>query len=415
MNKNLKKLVAIAVTLIVSTTLFAGCSSSSDSDANGKVKLELFSSKSENKSTLQSLINDFEKKNPNIEISINAPANAGTVIKTRLAKNDLPDIFSLGGDATYGALVDGNALVDLTNDNLTKNIQKSYLQQLNGLSSTGGNKYYGIPYATNADGVLYNKDIFAKLGLTVPKTWDEFVAVMGKIKAAGQTPFYLTLKDSWTGMCIFNALASDLEPANFLKDKKAGKTTFAATHSEIVDKIAVIQNNSQPDVLGVSYNDGNAAFAQGKAAMCIQGNWAISEIKKSNANINLGFFPLPASNDPSKNKIISGIDVLFAVSSKSKHQEEAKKFIAFVTEKENAQKYIKEQFAFSAVKDVAQEDASVADVKDAFKNGEIGVYPDHYYPSALDAASIVQSYFSKKDKAAFLSNLDTEYDKANSK
>ncbi len=57
-----------------------------------------------------------------------------------------------------------------------------------------------------------------------------------------------------------------------------------------------------------------------------------------------------------------------------------------MTQKENAQKYIKDQFAFSAVKDVTQDDQSVTDVQESFKNGKIGVFPDHYYPSSFDAS-----------------------------
>ena len=64
-------------------------------------------------------------------------------------------------------------------------------------------------------------------------------------------------------------------------------------------------------------------------------------------------------------------------------------------QKENAQKYITDQFAFSAVKDVVQKDESVTDLADNFKNGEIGSFPDHYYPTGLDTASILQGFLSK--------------------
>lgn len=415
MNKKLKLLVSISISVVLGATLLAGCGSKTGTAESGKIELELFSTKAENKTIIQSLINEFQAKNPDIEIKINAPANAGTVLKTRLAKDDIPDLMSVGADSAFGTLVDANILLDLTNDSVIGNIQKPYLDMLDGIATTDDGKIYGVPYATNADGVIYNKDIFAKLGLQVPKTWDEFMTVSQKIKASGQLPLYLTLKDAWTGMVFWNALASDLAPGTFLKDRKAGSTTFEATHGEILDKMETIGTLGQEDILGMSYNDGNAAFAQGKSAMYLQGNWAISEIKKANSSINVGMFPFPASNDVSKNNIISGIDVLFAISNKSKHPNEAKKFIAFMTEKENAQKYIKDQFAFSAVKDVVQEDPSVTDVQESFKNGKIGVFPDHYYPSSFDTASLIQGFYSKKDKAEFLKQLDTEYDKANSK
>ena len=67
---------------------------------------------------------------------------------------------------------------------------------LHGIAKKDDGKIYGIPYATNADGVIYNKDIFNELGLQIPKTWDEFVDVSNKIKDSGKLPLYLTLKDS---------------------------------------------------------------------------------------------------------------------------------------------------------------------------------------------------------------------------
>lgn len=411
MNKKIKTLLATALALTLSCSLLVGCGSSSGSDS--KVKLEVFSNKSENKSILESMIKEFEKKNPNITITLTDPPKAGTVLKTRLTKNDMPDVLSIGGDSTYSDLVKANALEDLSNESFSKEVQKPYIDMLNQLVSNKDTKLYGVPYATNADGVIYNKDIFNKLNLQIPKTWDEFMNVVKKVEASGQLPFYFTLKDSWTGMCFWNILASDLQPDNFLQNRKANKTTFAATHGEVASKMLELTKHGEKGILGVSYDDGNSAFAQGKAAMYLQGNWAINEIKKSNSSINLGMFPLPASNDTSKNKIISGIDVLFAVSNKSKHVPEAKKFIKFMLEKENAQKYIKDQFAFSAVKDVVQGDESVKDVQDYFKSGQIGAYPDHYYPVGLDAATVVQSLFNNNDKTKFLKDLDTEYDKAN--
>ena len=51
---------------------------------------------------------------------------------------------------------------------------------------TAGDKVYGAPFgATIGGGVLYNRTVYAELGLQVPKTWAEFMANNAKIKAAG--------------------------------------------------------------------------------------------------------------------------------------------------------------------------------------------------------------------------------------
>ncbi|MBU3216355.1 extracellular solute-binding protein [Clostridium estertheticum] len=416
MIKNSKTLLSIVLAIALGSSLLAGCSSSdSSSSTNGKVKLELFSTKTENKDIYQKMVSDFQVKNPNIQIVLNVPPDAGTVLKTRLTKNDMPDILSMGGDNLYGELATNGVLLDLSKESFMSNIQTAYIKQMNDLLTNGDKNAYGVPYATNAGGVLYNKEKFIKLGLKIPKTWDEFVTISEKIKASGETPFYLTLKDAWTGMCFWNILASDIAPKTFLADRKADKTTFEATHSEIADKMLEIIKYGQKDIYGMGYNDGNKAFAQGKSVMYLQGNWAISDIKKTNPNIKMGMFALPATNDIAKNKITSGVDVALAITKNSKHPAEAKKFIEYMLQKENAQKYINNQFAFSAVKDVVQKDDSVTDLADGFKKGEIGSFADHYYPTGLDTASIVQGFLNKKDKVAFLKKLDTEYNKNNKK
>ena len=416
MNKKSKSLVSLMLTLALGSSLLVGCSSSdSSSNTGGKVKLEVFSNKPENKTIYQDMIKDFESKNPNIQIVLNAPPDSGTVLKTRLTKNDMPDVLSMGGDSLYGELATNGVLLDLSKESFMKDIQPAYIKQMSDLLTNGDKTSFGVPYATNAGGVLYNKEKFEKLGLKIPKTWDEFITLTKKIKASGETPFYLTLKDAWTGMCFWNILASDIAPKTFLADRKADKTTFTATHSEIADKMLEIIKYGQKDIYGMGYNDGSKAFAQGKSVMYLQGNWAISDIKKTNPSIKIGMFPLPATNDIAKNKITSGVDVLLAITKSSKHPEESKKFIEYMLQKENAQKYISDQFAFSAIKGVDQKDASVTDLAGSFKKGEIGSFPDHYYPTGMDTASIVQGFLTKKDKAAFLKKLDTEYDRNNKK
>ena len=56
---------------------------------------------------------------------------------------------------------------------------------------------YALPYAANAAGVLYNKDMFAENGWKVPTNWSEFTALCDEIKESGTLPLYLGFK-----MCI---------------------------------------------------------------------------------------------------------------------------------------------------------------------------------------------------------------------
>lgn len=421
-----KKIISVLMVgaLMADMLTVTGCGGSSDGDSSakgGKTELELFSSKAENKDVLQQLVDKFNESHEDVTIKITAPADAGTVLKTRMAKNDMPDIVMMGGDNNYTEVESAGMLVDLSDQDYISNIQDSYMQMVYDVNKDKEEKAYGVPYATNASGVIYNVDKFEELGLEIPKTWDEFIDVLDQIKDAGEQPFLMTYKDAWTSLCPWNSMAPDLQPDGFTDDRKEGKTTFAGTHEEIVEKYLTLLDYAQDDFMGLTYDDGNKAFANGDAVMIINGNWAINQYKNANADINVNMFALPASNDESKNYVTSGVDVLIGVCKDSANEDMAKEFVSFMMEKENAQTYIDDQFAFSAIKDVEQNNETVAGVKEDIANGKVANFPDHYYPSGFDLSALISemclNYSNGMDNQEnmdqFLKQCDEKYDIAN--
>ncbi len=432
-----KSVVAFALALSMCVGMFAGCGGSSDADANAgnaaegtesgqaasgeKVVLELFSTKTESKATVQGLVDKFNASQDEIEVQLTQPADAGTVLKTRLTKDDLPDIIAMGGDSTYSELQSAGVLVDLTSQAVVSTINPSYMEMLYMLNTDQEQAAYGIPYATNSSGIIYNKDIFEANGIAIPTTFTELLAACETLKAAGITPFELTFKDAWTILPAWNSMAPVLQPDNFYADKKAGTATFAGTHEELLEKYIQLIPYAQADFMGTSYDDGNKHFAAGSAAMMINGNWAITEIKKANADINVDQFKFPASDNADENLITSGIDVLLAVTTQCENQEAAVKFVEFMCSQESAAQYISEQFAFSAVTGVEQTDPTVAGVIADIAAGKVADYPDHYYVSGLDLAADLSQFFldmnNGKDNetniADTLKKIDTDYDALN--
>lgn len=421
-----KKMISVLMfgALMAGMLTVTGCGGSSNGDSSakgGKTELELFSSKAENKDVLQQLVDKFNEAHEDVTIKITAPADAGTVLKTRMAKNDMPDIVMMGGDNNYTEVESAGMLVDLSDQDYISNIQDSYMQMVYDVNKDKEEKAYGVPYATNASGVIYNVDKFEEFGLEIPKTWDEFIDVLDQIKDAGEQPLLMTYKDAWTSLCPWNSMAPDLQPDGFTDDRKEGKTTFAGTHEEIVEKYLTLLDYAQDDFMGLTYDDGNKAFANGDAVMIINGNWAINQYKNANADINVNMFALPASDDESKNYVTSGVDVLMGVCKDSANEDMAKEFVSFMMEPENAQTYIDDQFAFSAIKDVEQNNETVAGVKEDIANGKVANFPDHYYPSGFDLSALISemclNYSNGMDNQEnmdqFLKQCDEKYDIAN--
>ncbi|CQR53362.1 ABC transporter substrate-binding protein [Paenibacillus riograndensis] len=415
----MKKTMKPVTVSLLAMSLLSACGNNSGSNAatddggnaasGEKVKIEFFQNKTEAKATFDKLVAQFNAANPDIVVSQINPPDAETVLKTRAAKQDLPDVIGLGATDTYKTLSASGLFEDFTGDPLVSSIQPAYVKMLNDL--TGSSELNGIPFSANASGVIYNKAMFKEADVAVPTTWDEFIAAAQKFKDSGKYAFYLTLKDSWTSLTPFNSLEPSILGTDFFKKRTEGSVTFSDSFREIAEKQLKLTEFAQKDIFGKGYNDGNTAFAKGESAMYLQGVWAIPEIMKANPSLELGVFPFPATNDPAKNKVISGVDTLLTISKDSKHKEEAKKFVEFLLQPENVTAYITEQKAFPAVKGVTQNDPSTDGFKEAFTSGNLADFADHYIPGAMKVDTIIQSFLNKKDIDAYLKQLDTEWDK----
>lgn len=378
-----------------------------------EVELEFFQNKREAVETFDKLIEEFEEENPNINIEQNHVPDAETVLKSRLARNNIPDIMGLGGNFTYGQIADAGILNNFDDASYLTNTQTAYREMLQDLHE--GSSNYGVPFTANANTVLYNKDKFDELGLDIPQTWNEFTETAETIQENGGTPFYLTFKDAWTIMVPWNSLAANLHGENFIEERKENETTFKARYEKAAERIYKLLDYGQDDIFGFGYDQGNQAFANGESFMYIQGVWAINPILESNPDLNLGAFALPAVNESDENMLVSGVDTVLTMSKNTDHPEAAEKFIKFLLEEENAQFYIDEQMTFSAVENVFQEDPTVVDLKEYFETGNIAPFPDHYYPSGMQVPNLIQGFLHEGNVEEFLEKLDSEWNKVQSR
>ena len=403
-----RMICTICALLLIVAALPLSCKRQADVEES-KVKLEFFQNKEEAVGTFDELIARFEAKYPNIDIEQNNVPEFATVLMTRMSINDLPPIIAMGATSDWSELAKAGYLYDFTGEACADSVHEGYFAQLK--KRTGLNGLHGLPFAVNANTVLYNKAKFRELGLSVPKTWNEFVAAAEICKADGQTPFYLTLKDAWTGMVSFNALAANLQGDDFIDKRRTNDTTFQARYVEVAEKMLTILEYGHNDNFGVGYDDGNMAFAKGESVMYIQGVWAIGSILKANPDIELGVFAMPVLNDPDKNRLVSGVDTLFALAKNTEYTQEALLFINFLLEPENAQYYIDQERQFSAVKGAIQEDPVMEGIQINFKNGLVTGFPDHFYPGGMQVPNLVQEFLHKGDVNEFLTIMDNEWEK----
>ena len=192
--------LTIATVAAFALVPLAACSSSSDSSgsAGGKTEITLLTDNAETTvKPAKAVIAAFEKANPTITVKTETRpggSDGDNLVKTKLSTGDMSDVFWYNSGSLLQALSPEKTLVDLTNDPALKDTDPSFLPAV-----TQNGKVYGAPWGTAmGGGILYNKDVYSKLGLSVPKTWAEFESNSDKIKAAGITPVLGTLKDTFT-------------------------------------------------------------------------------------------------------------------------------------------------------------------------------------------------------------------------
>ena len=327
--KTTRRTVGLLVALMLVAPLLSACSGG----ASGRTVITFFQFKPEAQAYFQDLAQQFEEANPNVRVVVDNPADPETALRTRLVKNDVPDVMTLNANGTFGEFASAKIFRDFQDDPSLDDVNPAYLKVIGALGAGGKGEVNGVPFAANASGLLYNEDLFAKHDVAVPKTFDELIAAAKKFKEAGVTPFYGMLADAWTAQSPLAPLSSQLQPADFFPQRFDDKTSFAKGWQATAGELAELYKYTQPDPLSKGYEDGTAAFARGESAMLLLGSYAVPQIRAGKPKFTIGSMALPATNDPSKTTLVSGVDVVITAARNGEHPKEVDKFIDFLMQK----------------------------------------------------------------------------------
>lgn len=374
-----KQIAAILMSSVFVTGLFAGCGSSGSggdgsskegaAGGSGKIELEFFTQKREAADTFDKIIAEFNASQDEIVVTQNIVPDSTSVLMSRAATGDLPDIIQVGGmqDSNTMQFMKEGHFLDLSGMACFDQIVDQYKEVIKFKG-----KNYVIPISANFSGVYYNKDKFEEKGYTVPKTYDELIALAQKMQADGEIPFLFPDKDSWTLVqCwednIDGSARGDRKPVYM--DIANGKTTFQddALFVETLQKVIDIRQYGQGDTLALGYDQAISDFAIGKSCMFMQGIWALPSIKKANPDLHIGMFAFPSNSGDTK--VSMGIDVNLAVSAKCANPDAAKKFVEFAASKDMVQLYVNNDFSLPCMKDVAANIPDAQEIVDLVESG----------------------------------------------
>lgn len=406
-----KKVIAttlVAVLLAGITAGLAGCGSDSET-ADGKTRISILQYKPEAVKAFEKMQEEFNAAHDDIYLTIESPNDAMTVLKTRLIKEDAPDIIGIGGDVNYSNFLDAEILKDISDFDGVSQVKQSYLDIAKNLEFVPMDGIYSVPYVANAAGVLYNREMFEENGWEIPTTWDAFLELCETIQASGQQPLYFGFKDVWTCLAPWNALAVDLAPADVCQQVNRGETKFADEYTEVAEKMLALLPYAQDDPFAYNYNDACTAFANGESAMYCIGSNAVPQIQSVNPDMDIDSFVMPGSNNADENVLNSGIDLQFCVTTNCKDREAAYEVLDFLMEDSTIQTYLDDQNAVPCKDKEFTLPSSLDGMTDYIRDGKMSDYQDHYYPAEMSVDAQIQTFLLNKDVGAFLDKFDTDW------
>ena len=169
----MKKLLILLAML---TVIIAGCGKTVQQAATAailqKVTINFTHWRGEDTKAFDSIIEQFEKKNPNIHVEMTVfPSDSyQSQIQGSLLSGEGIDVFASFPGSQFETIRKANGFAKLDDQNLLSKFDEKLIQ-----AGKADNTQYALPYQLVYNIPVYNKGIFEKLNLDVPKDWNSFL------------------------------------------------------------------------------------------------------------------------------------------------------------------------------------------------------------------------------------------------
>lgn len=225
-------------------------------------------------------------------------------MKANLPTEQAPDLFAWWSSFRVRELVDQGLVADLTH--LWEIHQSDYPEPLKKAFTIDG-RTYGFPYGLDYWPVWYNKEIFSRLGLDVPETWEEFILICDTLKGAGITPLISSVQYEWPAFIWFEEMIIGEDPDLYeALCRGSAKYTDPAVVKALGVWQGMIQKGYFTDPSANMMSNGGYLWRQEEYAMALCGTWYYANVLTAQdvAPENIGAFILPSHNPEAGKNVI---------------------------------------------------------------------------------------------------------------
>ncbi|MDQ1045964.1 extracellular solute-binding protein [Streptomyces sp. V4I2] len=245
---------------------------------------------------VDSVVAAFEKAHKGTEVDVEYIPIDTRAQRVKAAFNDpksAPDVMEYGNTDTAGYVKDGG-LLDVTKEfgdwSEAKDTDPTAKQ-----SVTVDGKLYGAPFYVGVRALYYRTDVFDELGLELPKTMAELASTAREIRTARPDLYGLVVGGAYMYGAMPFVWANGGELATGKGGSYASAIDSAAAQKGIKAYTSLFGDDNCPAAkcAGMGGNDTITAFAAGKAAMAIGGDFSHTAVEAGKVKGKYAVVPLP--------------------------------------------------------------------------------------------------------------------------
>jgi len=285
------------------------------------------------------LVKAFNDQITTVEVKAQLLPNSWDATRTALAGGGAPDIVSTPGPSFAYEFAKAGYFAPLDDIATQYGWPNSFSPWALNLGKVDG-KLYAVPAEVETMELYYNKTLFQANGWTAPKTMDDLVALVKKIKAAGIIPF-AHANSEWRAAneWFVTSMLNNVAGPDKVYQALSGKLKW--DDPAFVNALDILTNwQKDGDFMGgldryytATFNETHTAFGDGKAAMNIEGSWFLSSIDtffgdKANNKNEWDWVPVPSSSGDAIYPL--GIGSTWSINAKAGNVKASGEFLSYM-------------------------------------------------------------------------------------
>lgn len=328
--------ILVLLFTLVAFVSFAGGGRETGTDAQRTLTINSYMSDEAPRQAFAALVADFEAQNPDVRVVVNTTAHEQfkTLLPTWLTSRQAPDVVTWFAGYRMQAFAAQGLLEPLTAAFPGTSFQDAFPEAF-ARASMHNDTIYFVPQSWYWWAVYYNREVFNRLGLQTPNTWDEFLQVSAALRNAGIEPIAIGARDTWTVGGWFGALNAAMNGIEFHLDVTSGRVPYTdprmqrvfETFADLNTRGAIMRNATS-----YSWQEAATLLFNGQAGMYLMGQF-IKDVAPENVRDNIDFFRFPSFGRPGY-AVETPIDG-FMVPRNAQNKEDAMRFMAYLATRES--------------------------------------------------------------------------------